>query len=91
MPQKQSVSLKGAISAYIEDREAYLVDGVSIHGVSGGPVFHVADNNEIVVAGLVTNYYPNNQNGAALPGLAGFQTINPLMKLYEEQENGRTK
>ena len=82
---------KGCISAYIESREVYLVDGVSIHGVSGGPVFHVGDDDKIVVAGVVTNYYPNNQNGATLPGLAGFQTINPLMKLYGEQETGRTK
>ena len=57
--------------------------GVSVHTLKV--------DDKIVVAGVVTNYYPNNQNGATLPGLAGFQTINPLMKLYGEQETGRTK
>ena len=81
----------GRVSAYLEDKEAYLVDGCSIHGVSGGPVFSCDDNGQIVLAGIVTNYYPNeiktpNCTGPqAWPGLAMFRTINPLMKLYAAQ------
>lgn len=77
--------LSGRISAYLPDKEAYLIDGVSIHGLSGGPVF-VCDEKDVVVAGIVTNYYPNNVNNQSWPGLAMFRTINPLMKLYDEQK-----
>lgn len=77
--------LSGRVSAYLEDKEAYLIDGVSIHGLSGGPVFY-CDNTKVVVAGIVTNYFPNEVNNQAWPGLAMFRTINPLMKLYDAQE-----
>ena len=30
----------GVVSARLEATKSYLVDGVSIHGISGGPVFH---------------------------------------------------
>ena len=76
--------LSGHVSAYIEDQEAYLIDGVSIHGLSGGPVFYCSDD-QVVMAGIVTNYFPNPVNNQAWPGLAMFRTINPLMKLYDEQ------
>lgn len=77
--------LSGHVSAYIEDKEAYLIDGVSIHGLSGGPVFYCSDD-RVVMAGIVTNYYPNPVNNQAWPGLAMFRTINPLMKLYDGQK-----
>ena len=77
--------LSGRVSAYLEDKEAYLIDGVSIHGLSGGPVFYCAED-KAVVAGIVTNYYPNEVNQQPWPGLALFRTINPLMQLYDEQE-----
>lgn len=79
--------LHGRVSAYIDKEEAYLVDGASIHGISGGPVFCCEDNGEIILAGIVTDYFPNNvqmqHSGVqAWPGLAMFRTVNPLMKLY---------
>jgi len=77
--------LSGHVSAYIEEAEAYLVDGVSIHGLSGGPVFY-CDDGKVVLAGIVTNYFPNAVNNQAWPGLAMFRTINPLMKLYDAQK-----
>lgn len=82
--------LHGRVSAYLDDVEAYLVDGFSIHGVSGGPVFCCEENGDLVLAGIVTNYFPNqitipNSGTQSWPGLAMFRTINPLMKLYAQE------
>src|SRR5260221_10571847 len=52
----------GNVSAWIQDQSAYLVDGVAINGVSGGPDFHVAaakGNQNLVVMGFVSAYVPN--------------------------------
>ena len=81
--------LHGKVSAYLENIEAYLVDGSSIHGVSGGPVF-CCEEDEVVLAGIVTNYFPNqiaiqSSGTQTWPGLAMFRTINPLMKLYAQE------
>ena len=83
--------LHGWVSAYLEKEESYLVDGSSIHGVSGGPVFCCDDAGSVVLAGIVTNYFPNEVGNQytgkqAWPGLAMFRTINPLMKLYAQSE-----
>ena len=89
--EQEACFFSGPVSAYLDDKEAYLVDGASIHGVSGGPVFFCNDD-EVVLAGIVTNYFPNQVRpsyGApsqAWPGLAMFRTINPIMKLYARQE-----
>lgn len=75
----------GFISAHIPD-ECYYVDGVAIHGVSGGPVFHWKQSNGIpVVIGIVTNYRPNKQKEDAegelltLPGLSVVISIHKLL------------
>lgn len=85
--------LRGSVSAYLSDKEAYLVDGASIHGISGGPVF-CREDAKVTLVGIVTNYYPNqvttgNHNTQAWPGLAMFRTINPLMKLYEATDSAK--
>jgi hypothetical protein len=56
----------GRVSARAE--QSYLVDGVAIHGVSGGPVF---DNvgKEPRIIGVVSAYMPNLLSGESLPGL----------------------
>lgn len=77
--------LSGHISAYLQDKEAYLIDGVSIHGVSGGPVFYRDDNGNVIIAGIVTNYYPNPVQDQSWPGLAMFRAVAPLLRLYEAQ------
>lgn len=57
-----------SLSAYQPNPPAYLVDGVAINGVSGGPAF----NDEGVVFGLVQCYIPNvRPEKMALPGLMG--------------------
>ena len=82
---------RGVVSAYLEKDDVYLVDGASIHGNSGGPVFCCRSDQTICLAGIVTGYTPNQvsvDNGAAkqaLPGLSVFRTINPLIDLYESE------
>lgn len=75
----------GFISSYMEDKEAYLVDGVAINGVSGGPAFVLKDNGDFVVVGLVAEYHPNVSTGKPLPGMTVIRTINPLIKYYKSE------
>lgn len=41
IPSANLCFFAGNVSAWIQDQGAYLVDGVAINGVSGGPAFHV--------------------------------------------------
>jgi hypothetical protein len=70
----------GHISGYVSDPPAYLVDGVAINGVSGGPVF---DNRKHIV-GFVSAYIPNrlNQN-LVLPGLSSIIPIHIILSFLE--------
>ena len=74
----------GHISAYVEEEELYLVDGVAINGVSGGPVFVIEESGPIII-GLVTEYRPNFSMGQSLPGMSIMRSINPLIKYYSEE------
>jgi hypothetical protein len=61
----------GRISAYLEEASTYLVDGVAINGVSGGPAFHlVGSAGSIELMGIVSAYIPNRATGQVLPGVA---------------------
>lgn len=71
----------GRTSSYLEEEQAYLIDGVAINGVSGGPVF---DRYQELI-GLVTAYIPNMAHTAqALPGLCLAYDIESLRKVVEE-------
>jgi hypothetical protein len=72
----------GHISAWLENDEAYLVDGVAINGVSGGPAFVQDDQENPTIIGLVTEYRPNFASGAPLPGVSLVRSINPLVQHY---------
>jgi len=65
----------GTLSARQASRQAYLVDGVAINGVSGGPVFHCPTPNEVQIIGCVTAYHANRATGEALPGLLRAQDV----------------
>ena len=65
----------GTISAWQPARKSYLIDGVAINGVSGGPVFHCPDSKSVQIIGCVSAYHPNLATGAALPGLARAQDV----------------
>lgn len=58
---------RGHVSAFQQGTDAYLIDGVSIHGLSGGPVF--TDEKNPQVLGSISAYLPNRSAGATLPGL----------------------
>lgn len=60
----------GRISAFLKKEAWYLVDGVSINGVSGGPVFRRISNGGVELLGIITGYIPNRATGETLPGLA---------------------
>jgi hypothetical protein len=74
----------GRISAWVPARKAYLVDGVAISGVSGGPVFHVDAQDRPVIMGVVSAYLPNKAAGAPLPGLSLVQHIGELANVVRD-------
>jgi hypothetical protein len=65
----------GKISTPQESRKAYLIDGVAINGVSGGPVIHGSDAEGTQIVGTVSAYYPNRATGEVLPGLLSAQDL----------------
>lgn len=72
----------GHISAWLKQDEAYLVDGVAINGVSGGPAFYECEDGKIWIIGLVTEYRPNLATGNILLGVSLIRSTAPLMKYY---------
>ena len=66
----------GRISSYVEG-EGYLVDGVAINGVSGGPSFFFLAGVPTLL-GVVSDYIPNRATGEVLPGLSLVRDIVPL-------------
>lgn len=74
----------GSISAWIQEQRAYLVDGVTINGVSGGPAFHVTlvdDKPFVEVMGVVSAYVPNRATGELLPGLSVVRDVSQFHEL----------
>jgi Trypsin-like peptidase domain len=64
---------RGCVSAFVEHGNYYLVDGVAINGVSGGPVFAADEDTLPEVIGTVSAYLPNRAGGT--PGLLRAQDI----------------
>jgi len=65
----------GNISAWEGARARYLIDGVSINGVSGGPVLYSTPADGVQIVGAVTAYIVNRATGEALPGLSLAQDL----------------
>lgn len=65
----------GIISARQDFRKAYLIDGVAINGVSGGPVIYSTDTEGIQFIGTVNAYKANRVTGETLPGLSIAQDV----------------
>lgn len=75
----------GHVSAYHQSTAAYLIDGVAINGVSGGPVFfHNLVDGKLTIAGVISNYLPNRSNGDATPGLAVARSVAPYQADLEK-------
>jgi hypothetical protein len=73
----------GTVSArqsIMQTRSSYLIDGVAINGVSGGPVFHCRTPNDnmnlnLEIIGTVSAYQANRARGEVLPGLLRAQDV----------------
>ncbi|MEQ1832272.1 MAG: serine protease [Candidatus Eisenbacteria bacterium] len=67
----------GRVSFYSVGLERYLVDGVAIQGVSGGPAFNMS-NGALTLIGVVSAYIPNRLTGESLPGLSVVVDVSSL-------------
>jgi hypothetical protein len=67
----------GNVSAILERRSAYFIDGVAINGVSGGPVIHCRDTSsgDVQIVGAISAYRANRATGEVLPGLSIAQDV----------------
>jgi hypothetical protein len=83
IPSANLCFFSGSVSAYLLDQKAYLVDGVTINGVSGGPAFHLGDEGgaPVYVAGVVSAYVPNRATGEVLPGLSVVRDVSQFHEL----------
>ena len=72
----------GRVSSVQEGVRSYLVDGVAVNGVSGGPAIFNGGN-KVVVIGVVSAYLPNRVAGTALPGLVIIQDVTPFQGIVQ--------
>lgn len=71
----------GFISGHQEKPPIYLVDGVAINGVSGGPAFDLSG----LIVGLISAYRPNRvRPDTTLPGLMVVTPLN-LVRLWMQE------
>lgn len=77
----------GNTSSWVESKGFYLVDGVAINGVSGGPTFSISRENRVQIIGVVSAYVPNRATGAQLPGLCIVRDVLPLYKTIKGLKN----
>jgi hypothetical protein len=68
---------QGVVSCFLQHSGSYLVDGVAINGVSGGPAFVLFGESNINLIGLVSAYIPNRATGEVLPGVCMVRAIFP--------------
>jgi len=84
IPTASLCFFSGDISAWLQAQKAYLVDGVAINGVSGGPAFHtigIGDVSSVVIIGVVSAYVPNRATGDVLPGLSVVRDVTQFHEL----------
>jgi len=77
----------GRISKFFENNSCYLVDGVAINGVSGGPAFVLTSKEHIEIVGIVSAYMPNRATGETLPGLSMIQDVSKFHDISERFKN----
>lgn len=70
----------GKNSFWSEEYRTYLIDGVVINGVSGGPAFHTTTK-EIIIIGSVSAYLPNRTD--ATPGLAMISDVEQYLDVIK--------
>jgi hypothetical protein len=74
----------GRTSCYLLDEHAYLIDGVAINGVSGGPTFYISSDGKIRVIGVLAAYMANRATGETLPGLSVVRDVTQFQQLIEQ-------
>lgn len=74
----------GRISSWLGDYKTYLVDGVAINGVSGGPTFYIYAKG-IKLIGSVSAYLPNRVE--ATPGLSVISSVEHFQKVIKTIKN----
>jgi hypothetical protein len=82
IPAASLCFFSGRVSAYLEEMSTYLVDGVAINGVSGGPAFRLAGD-LLELMGIVSAYIPNRATGDVLPGVAVVRDATQFHRLSE--------
>jgi hypothetical protein len=81
-PQRGLCFFSGRISAVRSGGQKYLVDGVAIDGVSGGPVFWNGED-AITLIGVMSAYLPNRAAEETLPGLSVVQDVTRCRDLFQ--------
>jgi trypsin-like peptidase len=71
----------GNVSAVQESIHAYLIDGVAINGVSGGPVVYSTATDGVQIVGAISAYMVNRATGEALPGLSVAQDVSHFQNI----------
>ena len=83
----------GRVSASRRDGREYLVDGVAINGVSGGPaVWNGGDR--VTLIGVMSAYIANRATGETLPGLTVIQNVHQfheVSKLFKTVDEAKQK
>lgn len=88
MMKDQLCFFHGYVSCFLEKKDDYLIDGVAINGVSGGPAFFVDDKTNLPkIAGVITAYIVNRSNGESLPGVSMITSIAPFEKTIKDLQN----
>ncbi len=83
----------GNVSHWSYMYRRYLIDGVVIHGVSGGPAF-TRGGDTFHLVGVVSHYIPNLVTGTPMPGLGVVQHVGQLhssLKTLRSIEEAATK
>ena len=95
LPRADLCFFSGRISAYLEEMSAYLVDGVAINGVSGGPAFYIKHNEDkFELMGIISAYIPNRATGEVLPGVAVVRDttqFHDLAERFSSFDDAKTK
>lgn len=73
----------GHVSCILRNISAYLVDGVAINGVSGGPAFTLLGD-AVHIIGIVSAYIPNRVTGESLPGVCFVTAIKPFHEFIKD-------
>ncbi len=84
----------GCVSAFLNHDDCYLIDGVAINGVSGGPVFASIAEGHPELVGSISAYMPNRIGSTTLPGLLRAQDISPFhetLKTIKSLDEARKK